>query len=133
MTGFLADVRSRSGQLDRASFASLFVRDAVADVVNPLEGGDDLLVVGDDDDGRADLGVDLRDGSQHGVASRMVELAGGLVRQEQPGEGRHANRQRSELPLPRGEFRERTICRRADADHVQPDAVFVGAQMSEYT
>ena len=40
---------------DLSTFADFFMRSSVADMVHPLEGGNDLFVMGDDDDGSLEL------------------------------------------------------------------------------
>src|SRR5690554_6770325 len=46
---------SRASAFERPAFSGFFNGLAVADVVNPLEGGDDFFVVRDDDDGGVGL------------------------------------------------------------------------------
>ena len=63
--------------------AALAADPAVADRDRARQHPGDVGVVGDQDDGRAVGAVDVGERGQHLVARRVVELAGGLVAQEQ--------------------------------------------------
>ena len=65
---------------------------AVADGDRPRQPGRHLGIVGDEDDGRADLPVDLVETVENQVARLVVELAGRLVGEQQPGQRRDSRR-----------------------------------------
>ena len=61
------------------AIAGFLVGDAIPDVVDALEGGDDLFVVGDDDDGGLELACHVIEDADHRQCAFAVQRRGRLV------------------------------------------------------
>ena len=103
----LADVRRQRQEAVGRDHGELLTRaalaadPAVADGDRARQDRGDVRVVGDQQDGGAEVAVDLAHRGQHQVAGLVVELAGRLVGQQQPGAGGDRDRERRELEVAR--------------------------------
>jgi cytochrome c oxidase accessory protein FixG len=88
-----------------------FVGAAVADVIQPLEGRDDLLVVRHHDDRRVVLQGHLVEDAHHGQRPLAVQRCGGLVGQDHRGPVRQRPRDRHALLFAARQFRRLRLAR----------------------
>lgn len=86
-------------------FASFLMGHTVADVVDALESGDDLFVMGDDDDGGLELPSHVVEDANHRHGTHAVERCGGFIRQDHRWAVNQSARDGNPLLLATGELR----------------------------
>ena len=91
-----------SGPLELAQFAA-------DKLENPTTAPGDLRVVRDDDRGRPELGLQLREEGHHPVSRLVIEVAGRLVRKDQPRPQGESATDRHALALASGELTRKVV------------------------
>jgi hypothetical protein len=92
---------------------------AVADGVDALEGGDDLFVVGDDDDGGGKLAGHVFQQADHGERPFAVQRRGGFVGQDHRRPVDQGAGDGDALLLAAGELRRHGLGAMRDVERVQ--------------
>ena len=111
--------RLRDDQRARPAGNALLDDPAVADVDEPVGDRGRRLVVADDDGRRALLAGELGDQAVDGVGVVRVQLAGGLVGEQQVGPVRERGAERDPLLLAAGEARGPVVEPVAEADSLE--------------